>query len=156
MGVETEAEAEVDHPVPELGPGKLKIGLDLVEVARVERLIDRWGERFLERLFTPAELDYARARRRPGEHLAARLAAKEALIKAWGRPLRWREIEVATAPSGEPFFSRLPAELASWGVRLSLSHTGGLAAAVVLLFRGKRGAPRRGAAERGSPGGARG
>lgn len=142
---------------PELG---LKIGLDLVEVARVERLVERWGERFLERLFTPLELDYARARRRPGEHLAARLAAKEALIKAWGRPLKWREIEVATARTGEPFFSRLPAELASWRARLTLSHTGGLAAAVVLLEaptpRGKRGAPRRGAAERGSPDGARG
>jgi len=111
----------------------MKIGIDLVEVARIERLITKWGQRFLERVFTERELEYSLSRKRAAEHLAARFAAKEALIKARGSRGRWREIEVMNAPSGEPYFSRLPAGLDPGRVRLSLSHDSGVAAAIVLI-----------------------
>ena len=62
------------------------LGIDLIEIDRVERALER-RPRLAERLFTPAELSYARNRARPGRHLAARFAAKEAVIKALGRPV---------------------------------------------------------------------
>jgi holo-[acyl-carrier protein] synthase len=111
----------------------MRIGLDLVEVARIERLSARWGRRFLERVFTPQELDYSLGKKRAPEHLAARFAAKEALIKASGLSSPWRRIEVLNAPSGEPYFSKLPAGLDPKRVRLSLSHDGGVAVAIVLI-----------------------
>jgi holo-[acyl-carrier-protein] synthase len=72
------------------------LGLDLVEVARVATLLDRWGDRALGRLFTPREVSYARAARGPlaAQRFAARFAAKEAFRKAIGRPVPFREIEV--------------------------------------------------------------
>lgn len=111
----------------------MRVGLDLVEVARIERLVARWGERFLLRVFTDNELAYSLNRRRVYEHLAARFAAKEALSKAAGLGPRWREIEVLNSPSGEPYFSILPAGLETKKIRLSLAHDGGIAAAVVLI-----------------------
>jgi len=113
------------------------VGLDVVEVARVHRAARRWGERLLRRLFTEAEL--ARAR---GAHaqarLAARFAAKEAVMKALGvgwQAVRWREIEIRTDPTGRPTVvlsgeARALAERLGVGeVLVSLSHTDHLAAA---------------------------
>ena len=76
----------------------LGVGIDLIEIERVERALER-RPRLAERLFTPAELAYARERARPGRHLAARFAAKEAVIKALGQGVPPKEIEVI---SGEP------------------------------------------------------
>ena len=78
------------------------VGIDLIEIERVERALER-HPRLAERLFTPAEVEYARERARPGRHLAARFAAKEAVIKALGEGLPPREIEVE---AGEPPRSR--------------------------------------------------
>lgn len=120
--------------VHKVDPARVRVGLDLVEVDRFARLIERWGERFLERVFTPDELRAGLARRQAAEHLAARFAAKEALVKAAGLPLwSWQEIEVASLPSGEPYFSRLPGGLDPGRARLSLAHAAGLAVAVVVL-----------------------
>lgn len=105
----------------------------MVAVARVERLSARWGERFLRKIFTPTELEAALPRRRRHEHLAALIAAKEALIKAHGEFIPWREIEVGHLASGKPRFTRLPPELKDRQVELSLSHAAGLAIAVVLV-----------------------
>jgi holo-[acyl-carrier protein] synthase len=114
-------------------PAGVKIGLDLVEVGRIERLSGKWGRRFLKRVFTEEELRSALKRKRAFEHLAARFAAKEALIKAAGLRPRWQKIEVSNASSGEPYFSKLPGELDPGRVKLSLSHTAGIAAAIVLV-----------------------
>jgi holo-[acyl-carrier protein] synthase len=74
------------------------IGVDLVSIARMRGVIERWQERFLERVFTEQEIAYCRARRDPVPHFAARFAAKEAGLKALGTGLRlgvtWRELEV--------------------------------------------------------------
>jgi holo-[acyl-carrier protein] synthase len=125
-------------------------GLDVVEIARVRRLATRWGDRFLERVFTPGEVAYARRRRDPAEHLAARFAAKEATLKALGTGLslgvRWREMEVRRPPGQRPtvvLSGRTAALGAARGIRalhLSLTHDAGIALAQVLA-EGAPGAP---------------
>jgi holo-[acyl-carrier protein] synthase len=120
------------------------VGIDLVEVARVERLLDGKADRVLKRLFTDAEVAYATARARPAMHLAARLAAKEAAFKALAgsdeaRLIGWREVEVVPRDGWTPtivFRGRAEAryrELRVAQVWLSISHTDSTAAAVVVL-----------------------
>lgn len=114
-------------------------GIDLAEVSRIGAMVERHGDRFLTRCFTPAELAYANPARRRNEHLAARFAAKEAVFKAigtgWARGVGWLDCEVTRDPSGAPGvrLSGRAAEIASaLGIAawlLSLSHSGGLAIA---------------------------
>lgn len=116
--------------------GPLRIvghGIDLVEVPRIAELLDRHGERFLSRCFTPDEVAYARKRpKRTCEHLAARFAAKEAVVKVLGTGRRhgiaWNEIAVHRLPTGQPTV-RLSGTAAEQAKRrgivqwhLSLSH----------------------------------
>jgi len=112
----------------------LGVGIDLVEVKRIEQVIRKQGERFISRVFTPDEISYCQGAARPAEHFAVRFAAKEAIAKALGLAapggVRWREIEVVRLASGEPQ-ARLngEAEAAAKQIRLkklhlSLSHTG--------------------------------
>ncbi|RPJ74771.1 MAG: holo-[acyl-carrier-protein] synthase [Acidobacteria bacterium] len=79
----------------------LGLGTDLVDVERFRRVTERHGDGFLERLFSPAEIAACRKMRRPAEQLAARFAAREALLKALGTglvgPMSWRDIEVLPA-----------------------------------------------------------
>jgi holo-[acyl-carrier protein] synthase len=120
----------------------LGVGIDVVEIARVRRLMARWQDRFLRRVFTDDELAYALARHDPAEHLAARFAAKEATLKALGTGLsmgvRWREMEVRRARGQPPTLAlsgRTAAVGEARGVRrlhVSLSHDAGLAVAYVL------------------------
>src|SRR5437763_1143622 len=85
----------------------LGIGVDLVECARIQRSIDRFGDRFLHRVFTDGEIEYSMSMKFPARHLAARFAAKEAVSKAFGtgigKAMGWRDIDVRKKPSGEPF-----------------------------------------------------
>ena len=115
------------------------IGIDLLEIARLERALRRYP-RLAERVFTSGEREYAAARRRPGRHLAARFAAKEAVVKALGAPggFGLREVEVR---AGEPPQVRLAgwaAELAerrNVSVSISLTHSREHAAAVAIAER---------------------
>lgn len=122
------------------------IGMDLVEIARVERLIAEKGARATSRLFTEGELAYAMARARPAMHLAARLAAKEAAFKALAgsddaRLIGWREVEVVARAGGPPslaFHGRADfraRELGVQHVHLTMTHTDQTAGAVVFLER---------------------
>ena len=81
-------------------------GIDMVECGRMAELIDRYGDRFLKRVFTPAELAYCRGRRREVEHLAGRFAVKEAVLKVlgtgWRKGINWTDVEVTNEPSGRP------------------------------------------------------
>ena len=85
----------------------LGIGVDLVECARIQHSLDRFGERFLQRIFTAGEIEYSRSMKYPARHLAARFAAKEALSKAFGtgigKSMSWKDIDVHRKLSGEPF-----------------------------------------------------
>ncbi|MFC1991997.1 holo-ACP synthase [Chloroflexota bacterium] len=77
-------------------------GVDIIEIARIRGAIDRWGERFLHRVYTEAEIRLCRNRSGP---LATRFAAKEAVMKALGTGVRgvgWKEIEILSEPSGKP------------------------------------------------------
>ena len=122
------------------------LGIDLVDIARVERMLSEKGERVLERLFTPDEVAYSMARVRPAMHLAARLAAKEAAFKALAgsddaRLIGWREVEVVSREGHAPTLvlsgrADLRArELAVQHLWLSLTHTDSTAAATVVLER---------------------
>jgi holo-[acyl-carrier protein] synthase len=110
----------------------LGVGIDLIEIERVERALER-RPRLAERLFTDAELAYARERSRPGRHLAARFAAKEAVIKALGQGVPPKEIEVV---SGEPPTLRLHGQAADLAgdrqIAISLTHSRESAAAVAV------------------------
>ena len=78
------------------------IGIDIIEIARIEKAIARWGEKFLSRVYTDEEL---RLYRKKPSSLAARFAAKEATIKALGKPssgIGWREVEILSDPRGKP------------------------------------------------------
>ncbi len=80
----------------------LSTGVDIIEIPRIARVLERYGERFLHRIYTPGELEYCRGR--PSK-LASRFAAKEATMKALGTGVRgvgWKDIEVTRAPSGAP------------------------------------------------------
>lgn len=112
------------------------LGIDLIEIERVERALER-RPRLRERLFTAAELDYADSRARPGRHLAARFAAKEAVIKALGGPaLAPTSIEVVPgAPPTVQLHDRAVAAAAGATVSISLTHSRDTAAAVAIATR---------------------
>jgi holo-[acyl-carrier protein] synthase len=81
------------------------LGVDIVEVRRIERAVARWGEAFVRRIYTPGEIARIEAGSARGPRLAARFAAKEAVMKALGvgwRALAWREIEIASDDAGRP------------------------------------------------------
>lgn len=119
------------------------LGIDLVDIARVQRLIDAKGEHALRRLFTADEVDYALARALPAQHLAARLAAKEAAFKALAgnslaRSIGWREIEVVRGDHGPTLAlhgraADRAAELGVSSIWVSLTHSATTAGAVVVL-----------------------
>ncbi len=121
----------------------LGIGIDIIEVARIEASYQKFGERFLNRILLPGEISYCLSHRAPGPFLAARFAAKEAVSKAFGTgigaQLGWQEIEVARKDSGEPYVilhEKAHNLLQARGARallLSLSHTQAHAAAVAIL-----------------------
>jgi holo-[acyl-carrier protein] synthase len=121
----------------------LGIGVDLVECARIERSLERFGEKFLHRVFTDGEIAYSMSMKFPARHLAARFAAKEAVSKAFGtgigKAMGWRNIDVQKKPSGEPFlvFSGPAQKLATQrGVTVALvtlSHTEHHAIACIVL-----------------------
>jgi holo-[acyl-carrier protein] synthase len=121
-------------------------GIDLVEIDRIQQSLDRFGQRFLNRVYTHAELAYCLRKRKAAESLAARFAAKEAGAKALGtgisRGVNWLEIEVVREQGGRPalrFHGRAAQIAAHLGVNrsaLSLTHTSQLAMASVVLEDG--------------------
>ena len=122
-------------------PG-LVSGIDLIEIERVERTLNRFGDRFLNRVFTDLEQRYCR--RRP-ERLAGRFAVKEAVSKALGigiRSIRWRDIEVLPNREGKPI-ARLWGKAAAvaeqrriGAVEVSITHSRAMAAATAVAFQG--------------------
>jgi holo-[acyl-carrier protein] synthase len=121
----------------------LGVGIDIIEVARIQGSYERFGERFLNRILHPNEIGYCLSHRLPGPFLAARFAAKEAISKAFGTgigaQLGWQDMEVGRKDSGEPFVilhqrgQILVRERNARVVLISLSHTQDHAAAVAVL-----------------------
>ena len=122
------------------------VGIDLVDIARVERLLARHGDRVVDRFLTGRERAYVMARHRPAMHIAARIAAKEAAYKALqilpgARAVGWQHLEVERETEGRPLLRALgPAKelMARHGplhIELSLSHSEATAGAVAVLVR---------------------
>jgi holo-[acyl-carrier protein] synthase len=121
------------------------IGVDLVKVDRLARVVERYGERFLKRVFTDREIAYCQTRAKQGIYqFAQRFAAKEAFSKALGVGLRqggirWRDVEVLPDPRGKPEIhvagraARLCKEMDIRGMHLSLTDEDNLAVAMVVL-----------------------
>jgi holo-[acyl-carrier protein] synthase len=119
------------------------IGIDLVDCGRIENSIERFGERFLKRVFTEGEIAYSQSMKFPARHLAARFAAKEALSKAFGtgigKAMGWRDLDVQKKESGEPFVvlsggaEKMAQERGVEKVWISLSHTEQSGMATIIL-----------------------
>lgn len=121
----------------------LGTGIDLAEVARIREAVDKYGRRFLERVFTPSEIAYVERKANRYERYAARFAAKEAGMKAlgtgWRRGVRWQDFEVRNQPSGRPALllhgvaAEYARQLGVERIHLSLTHTETMAQAFVIL-----------------------
>jgi holo-[acyl-carrier protein] synthase len=121
----------------------LGIGIDIIEVGRIQASYEKFGERFINRILHPNEIKYCLSHRIPGPFVAARFAAKEAISKAFGTgigaQLGWHDMEVGRKDSGEPFVilhDKGQALLKARGARhvlISLSHTTAHATAVAIL-----------------------
>ena len=121
----------------------LGIGVDLVECARIERSLERFGEKFLKRVFTDGEIESSMSMKFPARHLAARFAAKEAVSKAFGtgigKSMGWRDIDVHKKPSGEPFLvfaggaEKLAKDRGVMNALITLSHSDQHAVATIVL-----------------------
>ena len=121
----------------------LGTGVDLAEVDRIRSAISRYGRRFLDRIYTPAEIAYVERKVNRFERYAGRFAAKEAGMKAigtgWRHGVRWQDFEVANLPSGRPTLklhgqaARIADQLGVKLVSLSITHTAELGMAHVIL-----------------------
>jgi len=113
----------------------MEVGIDIVEIKRVDRLIKEWGEHFLHRVFTELEIrDWQRVGKRTS-FLAGRFAAKEAFLKAYGESMRFKDIEISKDASGKPImnFKTPKARDLAQKTIVSISHTKDIANAVVII-----------------------
>jgi holo-[acyl-carrier protein] synthase len=118
-------------------------GVDLAEVRRIRASIERFGTKFIERVYTPAEIAYVERKANRFERYAARFAAKEAGMKAigtgWKRGVRWQDFEVANLPTGKPTLrlhgvaAQVALRMGVKNIALSLTHTAELGMAHVIL-----------------------
>ena len=121
----------------------LGIGVDIVQVERIQHSLDRFGERFMKRVFTEGEIAYCISMKFPARHFAARFAAKEAVSKAFGtgigKAMGWKDIDVHRKSSGEPYVvleggaKELADSRQVTKVSISLSHTEHHAMAVIVV-----------------------
>ena len=119
------------------------LGTDIIEIARIAQSIDRYGERFVRRIFTAGEIAYCQRKKSAAESFAARFAAKEAAAKALGtgisRGVSWLEIEVTRETGGRPLLAlsgraaERARELGVVRLSVSLTHTREIAMAVVVM-----------------------
>ena len=120
------------------------IGIDIVEIKRLEKTSKKWGKSFLNKVYTARELAYAMKRRFPYQHLAARFAAKEAIFKALGEVEKnfvgWKNVEIVNDENGKPFVrwhgdaERCRRKRGVAGVVVSLSHSEHYAVASAMLI----------------------
>jgi holo-[acyl-carrier protein] synthase len=121
----------------------LGTGVDLAEVARIRDAVERYGQRFIGRIYTAGEIAYVERKANRYERYAGRFAAKEAGMKAigtgWKRGVRWQDFEVANLPSGRPTLrlhgeaAKIAERLGVKSVQLSITHTAELGMAHVIL-----------------------
>lgn len=121
----------------------LGLGIDIIEIARVKKSIDRFGDKFLDKIFTEGEISYCNAKFNKYQHYAARFAAKEAVYKAlasgWKEGLRWKDIEILNDTSGMPSVNpsgKLKSFLSTDAqLRISISHSDNYVTSVAIIFK---------------------
>ncbi len=116
------------------------IGIDVVEIHRMNELIGRWGERFFEKVFTPKEIEYASTKSNSTQHYAGRFAVKEAVAKAlstgWSGGFRWKDVEVTNDDLGKPsvqLYGHVLGLLTNCTVFVSISHSENVIVAVAVI-----------------------
>jgi len=112
----------------------LGIGIDIIEVRRLRQAVERWGQEFLNRIFTPEELANAKTRGSLYQHLAGRFAAKEAVFKAMGdKGLNWKDVEILNDKDGKPHCLLLNGKVNKVTVHISISHVKNYAVANAII-----------------------
>ncbi len=117
------------------------VGIDIIEVSRIKKAIDNWGDSFLQRVFTPWEINYCSHKKFPEQSYAARFAVKEAVLKAIGTgynsDIRWKSIEVVNTSLGQPTVrlgERIKRIIGNKKIVISMSHTREHAVASAILY----------------------
>jgi len=121
----------------------LGLGIDIIEIARVKKSIDSYGDKFLEKVYTEGEINYCNSKFNKYQHYAARFAAKEAVYKAlasgWKEGLRWKDIEIQNDTSGMPSIKpsgKLKSFLSDdTQLRISISHSDNYVTSVAIIFK---------------------
>ena len=119
------------------------IGIDIIEIERIKNSIERFGNSFLNKIYTQNELDYCLAKNNKYQHLAARFAAKEAIYKAvatgWEKDSTWKSMEITNEPNGLPvvtFFGKLKEFLSDdKDIKISISHSDNYVTCVAIIYK---------------------
>jgi holo-[acyl-carrier protein] synthase len=116
------------------------IGVDVVEIERIHEVVSKWGDRFLNKVFTEAELNYADSKLNPFPHIAARFAVKEAVAKAlatgWSGGFQWKDVEVQNDVSGKPSVilrGKMKELLKESRILISISHSDTIVVAFAVI-----------------------
>lgn len=121
------------------------IGIDIIEIDRIKKSIDQFGENFLKKVYTQNEIDYCLAKHNKYQHLAARFAAKEAIYKAlasgWQEHTGWQDIEIVNEANGLPV-AKFTGKLNSFinpdkDVKISMSHSENYVTCVAIVYKVK-------------------
>jgi holo-[acyl-carrier protein] synthase len=128
-------------------PEIIGIGTDITECLRIARMIERYGDLFINRVFTAEEVRYCRSRKQATQHFAGRWAAKEAILRAlgsgWSPGINWRDVEVRGEPGGKPVVAlrggarELVEQLGVTEIQVSISHCRTHASAFALALGGR-------------------
>jgi holo-[acyl-carrier protein] synthase len=128
-------------------PNIIGIGTDIAECLRIARMIERHGELFINRVYTPGEISYCQSRAQATQHFTGRWAAKEAILKAlgtgWRRGIAWRDIEIRNEASGQPVVAvrggvkEVVEQLGITKLLVSISHCRTYATAYAIALGGK-------------------
>ncbi len=119
------------------------IGIDIIEIDRIKESVDKFGERFLNKVYTKTELDYCLKKKYKYQHLAARFAAKEAVYKAlatgWNKDVSWQNIEISNEPNGMPVVA-LKGKLNKFlqkgkDLKISMSHSRDYVACMAIIYK---------------------
>lgn len=114
----------------------LGCGIDIIEISRIADAIKRWGDSFLNHVFTKEEIEYAKKHRYPNQHFAGRFAAKEAVLKAIGdnAHVNWKDIKITNDKNGKPV-CRFTKRNFKHKILISLSHTQNYAVANAIITK---------------------
>src|ERR1035437_8150999 len=119
------------------------IGIDIIEISRIKKSIEKYGDHFLQKIFTPGEIEYCESKASKYQHYAARFSAKEAVAKAmstgWNNEFSWQNIEVFNESTGMPYV-RLTGKLESFlsdgkELKISMSHSQDYTTCVAIIYK---------------------